>query len=430
MKKLFVSVGLIAAGAAGLHAAYAPDANTMTASKVWSVSGTLRGFYDDNYTTSPDPRSSMGFEVSPQVGLNVALQQTELGVRYTYGMYYYFDRESLDQNPIDQSHQFDLWVDHAFNARWRARVTDSFVVGQEPELIDPGTSVPRRIEGNNIRNTASLTLNTIWTRLFSTQLSYQNTFYNYENNGTTEAEILADGSGAASLAGRLNRMEQSISLDLQWLVAPETLFFVGGMLGSAAYTGDEPIAYNGVDYLYSEVRNSRSYFGYIGIQRSMLANLSFNGRIGVQYIDSYNDPANSTALNPYADLSLIYTYRPGSYAQIGFTESQSATDQLGYDPASGSITLYSMNSTVYASLNHKLTPKLMGTAIGRWQHGIYNGGYLDNQSSDYFNLGLNLSYSFNPHLSAEVGYNFDTLNSQAGDDYTRNRVYLGVSAAY
>jgi hypothetical protein len=424
MKKLFVSVGLIAVGAAGLQAAYAPDASTMTASKVWSVSGTLRGFYDDNYLTSSDAKGSSGFEFSPQFGLNLALQQTELGVRYTYGLYYYFER---DNNPYDQTHQFDLWLDHAFTERWQGRVQDTFVVGQEPELLDPNGAV-RRVEGNNIRNSANLSLNTIWTRTFSTQLGYRNTFLDYDNSGTTEATFATEG---ASLAGLLNRLEHSISLDLQWGIAPNTMFFVGGTFGWTDYTGDEPIALKPTpgEFYFSDARNSRSYFGYVGLERSMLANLSFNGRIGIQYTDNYNDPTASTSLNPYADLSLIYTYLPGSYAQFGFTQTQNATDQVGTDASH--ITLNTESSTVYASLNHKLTPKLMGTAIGRWQHSIYNGGSLNNEANDYFNLGLNLSYSFNPHFSAEAGYNFDNLQSPAaGNDYTRNRIYLGVTAAY
>src|ERR1017187_6932610 len=169
MKKFFISVGLIAAGTASLQAAYAPDWNSTSAS-MWSVSGTLRGFYDDNYeTVSSGPhRGSFGFEFSPKLELNVPLQQTELGMRYIYGLYYYQERENLGQNPVDQSHQFDLWVDHAFTERWQARAQDSFVMGQEPELIDPKLSVLTRTEGNNISNSGTLTLNTAWTRLFST----------------------------------------------------------------------------------------------------------------------------------------------------------------------------------------------------------------------------------------------------------------------
>jgi hypothetical protein len=435
MKKFFVSVGLIAAGTASLQGAYAPDWNSMEAS-MWRVSGTLRGFYDDNYETAPNgtKRGSFGFEFSPQLELNVPLQQTELGVRYTYGLYYYQRREELGENPIDQTHQFDLWVDHAFTERWQGRVQDSFIVGQEPELIDNSSaiSVMRRVNGNNIRNTGSLTLNTAWTRLFSTALNYQNSFFDYQDSGATTSNLATQG---ASLAGLLNRIDQSVSLDLQWHVAPETVAFFGGMFEWVNYTGDEPIAQpfpiaQPNLFYYSDIRDSRSYFGYVGIQRSMLANLSFTVKGGMQYTENYNDPSAVTSLNPYADVSLIYTYLPGSYAQIGFTQTQNATDQVRPD-SNGHITLNQESSTVYASINHKLTSKLLGTVIGRWQHSIYNGGFYNNQAVDYYNLGANLSYSFNQHFSVDAGYNFDDFVSQnSGNSYTRNRVYLGVSAAY
>jgi len=435
MKKFFVSVGLIAAGTASLQGAYAPEWNSMEAS-MWSISGTLRGFYDDNYTTasSGPNRGSLGFEVSPQINLNVPLQQTELGVRYTYGLYYYQEREDLGQNPIDQSHQLDLWVDHAFTERWQAKVQDSFVMGQEPELIDPNTSRPQRTEGNNISNTGTLAVNTIWTRLFSTALRYQNTIFDYQNSGGTDVD--------PSLAGELNRIDQSVSLDLQWRVAPETVAFLGGAFEWVNYTGDEPIAINWTPYIrslgsvppgvfYSDSRNSRSYFGYVGVQRSMLANLSFTAKGGIQYSDNYNDPSGATSLNPYADISLIYTYLPGCYAQAGFTQTQNATDQVQADKYNGSIAMSTESSTVYASINHKLTPKLLGTVIGRWQHSVYNQGLFNNQADDYYSLGVNLSYSFTPHFSAEAGYNLDNVTSQIPENgYTRNRVYLGVTAAY
>jgi hypothetical protein len=426
MKKLFVSMGLIAAGTAGLQAAYAPDMTAMTASKVWTVSGTLRGFYDDNYqTTDTGKKGSFGLELSPQVGMNLALQQTELGARYTFGGYYYEERDHLGEDPWDYTHQFDFWMDHAFTERWQTRVTDSFAVGQEPELIGGGQVT--RVEGNNIRNTGNVSVNTVWTRLFSTQLGYGNNFYDYENSGTTEATLATEG---ASLAGLLNRLEHSVSLDLQWMVAPETLAYVGGMFGLVDYTGDEPIAQTGpTTYLFSDSRNSRSYFGYVGLQRRLLANLSFNGRGGFQYTDYYNDPSSSSSFNPYADLSLIYTYLPGCYAQFGFTQTQIATDQV--QPSGDNIALDTESSTVYASLNHKITPKLMGTAIARYQCSIYNGGAYDGDADNFISLGLNLSYSFTPHFSAEAGYNLDNLQSDIPDnDYTRNRVYLGITAAY
>jgi hypothetical protein len=425
MKKFFVSVGLIAAGTASLHAAYAPDWNSRSAS-MWSVSGTLRGFYDDNYQTasSGSKIGSYGVEVSPQVALNVPLQQTELGMRYIYGLYYYQTREQLGQNPFDQTHQLDLWVDHAFTEHWQARVQDSFVIGQEPELLDPNTSVTRRVDGNNVRNTGTLTLHTDWTRLFSTELGYQNSFYDYEDSGGNSVE--------PSLAGLLNRIEQSAWLNLQWKVRPETMVVVGGNFGLANYTADEQIAFVPMlgKFYYSQNRDNRSYIGYVGFQHVFLPNLSVNAQGGVQYTETYNDPLSSPSLAPYAVMSAIYTYASGSYAQVGFTESQNATDVVAPD-AQGRITQYQQSSTVYASINQKLTPKLMGTVIGRWQHSVFNEGLYNNMAEDYYSLGLNLSYSFTPHFSGEAGYNFDDVHSQAaGDSYTRNRVYLGITAAY
>lgn len=56
MKKLFVSMGLAAASVASVQLTQAADgsdgANGVD-SKVWSVSASLRGFYDDNYNTAP-----------------------------------------------------------------------------------------------------------------------------------------------------------------------------------------------------------------------------------------------------------------------------------------------------------------------------------------------------------------------------------------
>jgi hypothetical protein len=429
MNKLFVSVGLIAAGTASLQAAYAPDWNSTSAS-MWSVSGSLRGFYDDNYTTASSgaKTGSFGLEASPQISLNVPLQQTELGMRFIYGLYYYQERESRGENPIDQTDQFDLWLDHAFTERWQVRVQDSFALGQEPELIDPNTSLTRRVNGNNFSNTGTITLHTDWTRLFSTELGYQNMLLNYENSGGNFTD--------PSLAGLLNRMEQSAWLNLQWMVRPETMVQVGGRFALANYTGDEQIAFSpalgmstGNPFYYSQDRDSRSYIGYLGFQHAFLPNLSINAQGGFQYTESYNDPLSSPTLTPYAVMSAVYTYAPGSYAQVGFTEVQSATDVIAPD-AQGRITQNQQSSTVYASINQKITAKLLGTVIGRWQHSIFNGGHYNNQTSDYYNLGVNLSYSFSTHFSGEAGYNFDDVQSQAQGSYTRNRVYLGVSAVY
>ena len=385
---------------------------------MWSVSGTLRGFYDDNYNTAPvgpSKRHSFGFELSPSLSLNVPLQQTELGLRYTYGLYYYQDRMDINGRPIDQTHQLDLWVDHAFSERWQAKVQDSLAVGQEPQLINGGTLV--RTEGNNIHNNGSITLSTQWTPLVGTDFSYQNNFYDYQDT---------------ALGGLLNRLQHDASLNVNWRLQPTLLAFVGYQYEQVNYIENQTVAPGFV----SDNRDSRSHFGYVGAQYSLLDNLTLSGQAGIQYADYYNPPAGDPAtsqISPFAKLSGTYTYLPGSYVQLGFTQSRNATDTIA--PSGNKVTLDQESSVVYATLNHQITARLTGNITGQIQYATFNGGALDNQSQTWYSLGLNLAYNINPHVSAEIGYNFDDVTSASGGGvnqpgYERNRVYLGVTGTY
>lgn len=425
-RKFFVCAGLAVAGTTSLQAAYAPDLNSMETYKLWSLSGTLRGFYDDNYNTAPSgpaKRSSFGFEVSPSLGLNVPLQQTELGLRYTYGLYYFQDRESLGQNPIDQTHQLDLWVDHAFTERWKATVQDSLAVGQDPQLLGNGGTL-LRTEGNNIHNTGSIAVDTQWTRLLGTELSYQNNFYDYQNSGGNAAN--------PSLAGLLNRLQHDITLSVNWRLQPTLLATVGYQFELINYTGNEQIAVNPPFIFNSNNRDNDSHFVYVGAQYTPLDNLSLAAQAGIQYADYYNPPTGApttSQISPYAKLSGTYTYLPGSYVQLGFTQARNATDVIGV--SGNKVTEDQESSTVYATLNHQITPELAGNLTGQIQYATFNGGSFNGQSETWYTLGLNLAYTFNPHVSAEIGYNFDDLTSNVpGQKYDRNRVYLGVTGTY
>src|SRR2546423_14208660 len=99
MKKIVASVGLVALGASAVHAASPSPFNT-DAAKPWSISATLRGFYDDNFQTLPNDavlapgqhRDTFGFEVSPSATLNWQLEQTTIGLSYVYALKYYENR--------------------------------------------------------------------------------------------------------------------------------------------------------------------------------------------------------------------------------------------------------------------------------------------------------------------------------------------------
>jgi len=122
---------------------------------------------------------------------------------------------------------------------------------------------------------------------------------------------------------------------------------------------------------------------------------------------------------------------PGSYAQLGFTESVGTSDSPSPTANGGSIATYQQTSVLYGTINHKITPDLTASLIGRWQYGTYYGGANDGVSQPWYSVGLNLSYRINMYLSVEAGDNYDYVGwTSALPGYRRNVTYLGISAVY
>jgi hypothetical protein len=462
MKKFFVSTGIAAIGIAGLQSASGQGLD-LVSTKAWSISGTLRGFYDDNYNLANSRdngnRGSWGAEISPTVAVNMPLRQTDMGIRYIYGLYYYDDRRSLHLDAFDQSHQVDAWINHAFNERWTLDFKDSFISSRTPELTTSGPApATYRTTGDNIANHASLSISTQWTPLFGTSVHYGNDFYMYSQQGdglsstnsTAAAPLALIDPGQVgqtmvtktSLKGLLDRIEQNAGLDLTWTLSPETSFLFGYSYSWVNYTGDEAIA----SYQYypitdlsqqhtlvyrSSSRNGDSHDLHVGMTRSLTPNLQLALQAGVNYSDNSNDPFNhSQNVSPTANASLSYTYKPGDYLQFGVTQSHNATDVVN-PGTDGSLTQYEETTAVYADLNHKLTEKLFLTLIGRGSYSTFNGGGAAGNNDVAVNASVNLTYVFNSHFSADLGYNFDDLFTSVDNrDFARNRVYFGMTASY
>ena len=107
MNRKIVTLGVAAFGVVGLQAA--------DAGKVWEVTGSLRGFYDDNYTTSPEAAAeeSWGIEVSPGINLTIGEgTDLEFSAGYAFGMRYYEDRESDNE---DYGHELGISLNKAFS---------------------------------------------------------------------------------------------------------------------------------------------------------------------------------------------------------------------------------------------------------------------------------------------------------------------------
>jgi len=416
MRHYLKTTGFVAVGLLGLQAAHGQ-------SKPWSVSASVRGFYDDNYATAPSTpppgtagkQNSFGVEFSPGASLTVKRGQTDLLLEYLYTVKYYEDRA----NSADHSHQFDARLDQKFGAeRYRASVRDSFVVAQESALIDPAlAATPLRSNGDNLRNTAELSLQADLTGPLALELGYVNNFYDYQE------------TGPASRSALLDRMEHLARANARWEIQRNSIALLGYQFGVMDQTSKDFV--DAAATIPANVRDNHSHYVYLGIDHYFTDRLSVHPRAGVQYTEFPNalPPARDNTFGPYADVSASYTYAENSSLQLGARHSRTQTDVAVVGP--GGATLDAETTAVYASIKHGITAKLKAGALVQFQSSEFNQGAAGNQRDNYFIAGLNLGYDINEFLTAEAGYNLDRLSSDlASRSFTRNRVYIGIRAKY
>jgi hypothetical protein len=455
MKKIIASIGLVALGAVNSQAQYAPGLTPQETTKPWALSADLRGFYDDNYLTlpkyipNPTPpgpgvppfvkgaRDTWGIEVSPSAAFNYSKEQTLLSASYVYDLRWYEDRSTTDQ-----SHQFNTQLKHTFSERYKMQVTDSFVIAQQPTVIDPSVvSSPLRTAGSNIRNTGALDFTAELSPLFDLHAGYANTLYAYQQ---TEGDVVVYPGQLRnpSRSALLDRIEQLATLDLRWKVQPETTGVFGYQYEHVDYTSPEGIIFtpNAGDptgsspssaTAFAHVRNTDSHFVFVGADESFTSQINGSIRVGGEYVDYYN--AHTDRLSPYVDASLTYQYMEGSYVQVGAKNVHNATDVVGYGLATGgkSPVLDAQSTAVYFSLQQQIASRVTGSVLGQYQNSRFNGGDEAGLSDDFFILGVNFAYHFNPFVLVEAGYNWNKLNSDIPyRGYTRNMVYLGVRGSY
>lgn len=432
MKKIVASVGLVALGASGLYSAPIPGL-TEEGGKNWTASLTLRGFYDDNFNTVPrgsDKQDAFGIEVSPSISAGFRFSpQTTLSLSYVYSFKYYDHKPLESSTKYDQSHIFNASLDHAFSERYKLNAHESFVIGQEPDVLRTGASMEtfQRLSGDNIRNDAGFNFDAQMTRLFGLGLGYDNSFWDYAQHGRFIDDF---GNLIPSASGLLDRVENAVNIDTRWMILPETVGIFGYRFRDVSYTGNELIGVrNDSTQVRSENRNFREHSLYVGAEHTFRPDLTGAARVGASYIDYYNDPTDSgNGWTPYAVANLRYTYLPDSFLEIGLSQDVNATD-IALATGTDRFTQSEESTVVYGKVNHHFTPQLSGSLLGQFQYSSVTG-ISDVTEKDYM-IGINLAYQFAPHFSTEIGYNYDRLESDIpGRNFDRNRVYIGVTGSY
>ena len=431
MKKIVASVGLVAVGVTGLQADVFPGL-TAESGKPWTASATLRGFYDDNPSTQPNslrPQGSYGFEVSPAIEFLFPWEQTTLSFGYVYSLKYY-ENKLVNSNGHDLNTQdVHAGLTHAFSERYSISVKDSFVIGQEPDFLRAGNTFTtfQSYSGNNMRNYGAIDFLAQLTPEFGLELGYANSLVYYSDNADPAV------TGQASNAGLLNEMDNAVHLDGRYQLQPQTVGILGVQLRQTDFTGDQDISpmatYSNGQPIMSDSRNARSYYGYLGLDHNFRPDFTGSVRLGGRYTDYFNSLDGQTQGSPYAMASLKYTYLPESSFELGGSYDYSPTSLYPGVNSANQINTSAEAGTVFMALNHRIVPKLYGSILAQYQNSMYVGGVYDGKSDNFFLVGLNLRYQFNPNFSAGVGYNYDNLTG-VQPHYDRNRVYIGVTGSY
>ena len=401
MNKKIITLGVAAIGVAGVQAA--------DAGKVWEVTASLRGFYDDNYTTSPDElaEESWGIEVSP--GINFTLGEgtdMEFSAGYAFGMRYYEDRESDNE---DYGHELGISLDKKFSDTSVLLLSNGLVVAQEPEILNGGT--PLRIEGDNLRNTFAARYRRVLSGSTGVDIGYGNSIFDYEEEYHSSL---------------LDRSYNEVSLDVFYGMA-ETEYYAGYRYSSTDFEGDvlqvPGLVFN------PAARSNHAHAGYVGARHQLDKNILANVRAGVQNVDYYDFDLMPGLIpedesSPYVDARMEWEYAEGSKLVAGATLARGATDLQAADQEI---------SSVYAQLLHKISGRVHGTLTGRFQDAEISGGgeRLDGKEESLLLLGASLTYAVADNIWAEVSYNYDELDSDVPyRSFERNYLSVGIGTTY
>jgi hypothetical protein len=469
MNKVIAAAGLAVLTAASVQGQYdstsvSGQLTPLTTTKPWSISGSVRGFYDDNYLTLPKsyplpgggtghPYGSFGSEVTPSIAVNHTDENTVYSASYVYDMQWYDNGSNL----INQTHLFNGNLQHQFTDRYKLSLSENFAIAQEPDVLvaqsGPLAGVaasPLRVSGSNVRNSGAINFAADLTKLFTMDVGYNNTLYAYQQIDRSVVGYPFTGAGSAvpavpSYSDLLDRIEQLAVLDARWKATPETTGILGFQYGHTAYTspgyiiypygptspyynppGAVPAASSGY---HSNIRNDDSYFGFIGADESLTPELNASIRVGAEYLDYYN--YGTSRISPYVDASLTDQYLPGDSAQVGVKHVHNSTDVVGFV---GTTPVLDEESTaIYVSDSHRLTERLTVSVLGQAQLSTFVGGGsgYDGKSENFFTLQINFAYHINAWLQTEAGYNYSKLNSSLlYRAYTRDVMYLGFRAVY
>jgi hypothetical protein len=390
---LGVAVGAFAAPAVAVYNPFP----LRDASRPWAISLYTGAGYDDNVnTTDTNREGSFTYTVSPQALLNWAMEETFVGVRYTYGATYF---ENRADNNWDQSHVADFLFSHTFNPRLVLDLNDSFRRGIDPALVQGNVQI-RQVGDyyyNNLSGALTYNLTRQWT--VSTSGSWQ--LWRYD---------------AQAISTNSDNDAYQVVETLLYSVSPQTFVGVNYRFSATRYVHPAP----------GDANNSIGHAGYLTLIHRFSRQLTGTMNGGYE-IREFGD--QTTTESPYAVGSVSYSYAPGSAVSLSGSYSLS-------DTAPGYGNYHSSKALVAAlQVSHQVTPKLRLNLDTTYSYSTYQDAFAGSTTASAhqqtFTVGAVVRYSLTPWLSSDLSYSYDI---QYGDSsiahFYRDRVSLGLRFVY
>jgi len=397
-----IVLGLFIGGLA--HAVYEPSPLS-DPSRRWSVDLGISGGYDDNIHSRPDndpnKQSSGTMILNPRLAINIPLDQTFIGLRYSYDWIYYFDRAHAGdeyEEEYDQNHTVDLIFSHRFTPRFQLDITDNFRRGLSPALTEiGGIPNPRPETGDYFFNNLSTTFTYNLTRVWTLNIFNSWEYWSYDDSTQQDRNIYSPGIG------------------VNYLLSPVTTLGLNLRVGLVDYDDPGP----------NDQKNSVSETVYLFLSHLFNPQLSIQLSAGGSYTEMGDD---HTSGSPYASGSLTYRYSQNGTVSIGASYFLYTSDQYGYRTSDTVAT--------FLQCTHAITPKLTARLNLTFLHSEFNDpdftipSGTPEPSEDAWRVTVGASYSFTRWFFAEANYEFAHSSGVGAGSYDRNRFWAGVRFTY
>jgi len=360
-----------------------------------NFSVSLSAGYDDNVDTTFSAQDSFYTSLGLNVSYSFGTERTQATLSTNASVAYYENGGEGDGFEYQPNLALSLGVGHGVSERLSLSGNVFVKYSMEPDLAIEASR--NRRSGNYFYTAESISAVYLLLERWSTVTSASFSSIQYDDQ---------------SIGSFQDRFQYGFSQQVRYLVLPVLTATGEYRLGLVRYD--------------SSGRDSTTYSLLAGADQTLGPRTSGSLRVGAEFRNS--DQGNTTAVNPYVDTTLNLTL--GDRTSVSFS-ARYATEESDIIESPSRQTFRTGLSVAYG-----LTPRIGSSLSAYYRHDMNDESssiFLTEEASteDALDISLNLSYSINPRISANAGYNRSEVFSDSNfRSYSRNRYSGGVSVSF